>query len=136
MEDQNCDLFPTFVVNRNIRIAYAKKLVGEWLARVDHEALGRNWSKKCSSQRTFLIGFFEKPDTYLHVHAAVKLPEAGRLVSNKRLKKIWKKLIPAGSLHIVDNIRDIRKVGSYITKDLGGRRQEESWFLSSEFHKR
>ncbi len=110
--------------------------IRRWIARVDRFYLGRNWAKKCrSTVRTSGVVFFEsgRATEWPHAHMLIRPPavisglrfvlDARHLFAPHPLLRraypkpatetgrVWMTLIAPGS-------SDLRKVSSYVAKDL------------------
>src|ERR1700683_568954 len=92
------DWFGTLNFNRATSHLPARKKLEGWLARLDHQHLGVNWSRWDPTERTFAIAVTEHPDTNFHLHVLLRLAKPGRL--RKRADQMesriedWRDFVP------------------------------------------
>jgi hypothetical protein len=137
-QDLDFDLYVTLVFNRERNLARVRRQYGQWLARLDREHLGRRWYRRDRDERTFAIAAIENLSTNVHLHALMRLPEAGRKLSYPAqahsLRADWSELEPAGSCD-VQKIYNLRGAAGYISKQLDRRGYfENCMIISSEYH--
>jgi len=137
LSNQAVDLFVTLNFNRERNLNGAKHQYGHWLARIDRKYLGRRWCRR-GDQRTFAIAIIENPETNIHLHALVRLPQRACHMpypeQAELLRGFWSELQPAGSSD-VQQIDYLPPLAGYICKQLHWRGHLDNCIImSSEFH--
>lgn len=109
-------LYVTFVFNSQISLSSAKDRLDAFQARMDRALIGPKWLDK-PEERIRFIGFVEKADTNIHIHAVFDLPTKQDHAFVAAAPTIWKKLAPAGNLDI-QMVTYAEGVADYITKEI------------------
>jgi hypothetical protein len=108
------DLFVTLAFNASTTIAAAVKRLSHFHACIDHHLLGSRW-QRLEHRRTRYIAVIEHPDSNLHIHVALAVPEeraaqVARLVADR-----WSLMVPSGSVN-VQPVVDPIGLGGYLAK--------------------
>jgi hypothetical protein len=132
------DQFVTLTFNREWTLNPVRHQYRNLLASLDRQFLGRRWCRRSSYERTFAIAVAENRSSNLHLHALMRLPEAGRRLSQPwqahTIRAHWSKLQPAGSCD-VQAIYDLAGVSRYVSKQLSRPGYfDDGMIISSEFH--
>lgn len=109
-------LFVTFVFNSPISPRSARDRLDAFHARMDRALIGPKWLEKPEDRIRF-IGFVEKVETNIHIHAVFNLPTKQDRAFVKAAPAIWEKLAPAGNLDI-QAVTYAEGVADYITKEI------------------
>ncbi|MGE4431819.1 MAG: hypothetical protein AB7E05_13870 [Sphingobium sp.] len=109
-------LYVTFVFNSPISPRSAKDRLDAFHARMDRTLLGPKWQAKPEDRARF-IGFVEKAETNIHVHAVFDLPTKQDRIFVEKAPSIWKELAPAGNIDI-QTVTYAEGVADYITKEI------------------
>lgn len=109
-------LYVTFVFNSAISPRSAEDRLNAFLARMDRTLLGPKWLEKPNDRARF-IGFVEKAETNIHIHAVFDLPTKQDRAFVEAAPAIWRKLASAGNLDI-QTVTYAEGVADYITKEI------------------
>jgi hypothetical protein len=123
------EYFVSFATNREMTINGVHSKVRAWLARVDRYLLGRNWAKAPRDDRTLLVGYIEKPDLNIHMHAMVRLAVSDKILPVWRATEYWLDLVKSGDFDM-QCINDQTAVAHYITKVVTNPVLYESFYIS------
>ena len=132
------DQFVTLTFNREWTLTPVRHQYRNLLAHLDRQFLGRRWCRRTSNERTFAIAIAENRLSNIHLHALMRLPEAGRRLSQPwqahTIRTHWSKLQSAGSCD-VQAIYDLAGVSRYVSKQLSRPGYfDDGMIISSEFH--
>jgi hypothetical protein len=137
LAEQDVDWWVTLNNNRPAPKWKVYKDLGHWLARLDHQHLGRNWSR-CGGERTFAVAVIEHPLKNIHLHLLLRMPTPARTLGRpyqmESMQKHWHKIEPAGQC-VQEWIYDIAGVARYMCKELPfSGHLEDCIIISTQFH--
>jgi len=117
---QDFDWWVTLNYNWPATREQVRKGIRHWLACIDCEYLGRNWSH-CGDDRTFAFAVVEHPRSNIHLHMLLRMPtparSLGRPYQMDSMEKHWRKIEPVGRC-VSEFIYNIAGAARYMCKEL------------------
>lgn len=127
----------TFVYNRPVSIAQAKKMFGQFCHEMDRLRFGkRNVHTIPSADRFKAVGCFEHIDTNIHLHVSARLdgwldkpPTDADFV---KYRLLWRKCTRASGNLLCEPLGSAAGWANYFTKELYA--NDNEYVLASDFH--
>lgn len=134
---QRFDYSITAVFNKERSIDFLKQKVGEWHNRMDRLIVGSKHTNKPNTRRIFFVGAIEHPDTNIHAHLMLRLPDYnGHMLFKNFANAMWKDINGDAAnikLRRVRNQRGKVRAVEYMTKDMWQREAFNNFIISTEY---
>ncbi len=124
------DVFATFNFGYPIRPIDGDRSIKDLLNRIQHEAYGRNWSKRPPVARLVAVGCWEHVEKWSnpHCHVLVRGPELPVRTLLHQGREIWVSLQPRGQLDL-GRVQSGHAVSSYVTKRVVSAEHQANLFV-------
>ena len=136
-------LFVTFQTNDIVSLHNCRSKLSLFDYRMSDACFGGGFHKTSNEYKRFISFMF--PENGLktsksHIHGLYVFPyqpETNIETFKKKANTIWRFCCSKGNIDVktLETVEDIRKAASYATKTFWRDRQEDNWFLNTEFRK-